>query len=426
MQKLKVLELFGGIGACSTALKRLNIDYEIVDYVEIDKYAVKSFNAIHNTNFEPQDISKWDKDVEVDLIMHGSPCQDFSLAGKQAGGDEGSGTRSSLMYETIRIVEKLKPKYVIWENVKNLLSKTHKHNFDNYLKTLEKLGYTNYYQILDAKDYEIPQHRERVFTISIHHKCDETFAFPIKQTLNSKLKDFLDNDVDEKYYLTAEQIERISHWKSYQKPFAHVHGRNSISPTLTARGAGEEHSGMILYSEELEDTTDLQNECLYIKNFTKQGYLEAHEGDGVYITNIDKKRGTVQKDMIPTLKTSPDIGVVVEDLRIRKLTPKECFRLMGFNDYEFERASKVNSNAQLYKQAGNSIVVNVLQNIFKNLLMKEGKIMEKKEEVKIISYETNLMIDLEKLAKEEPDLFNDLVKDYPVNPNTKIIIEVKA
>lgn len=426
MQKLKVLELFGGIGACSTALKRLNIDYEIVDYVEIDKYAVKSFNAIHNTNFEPQDISKWDKDVEVDLIMHGSPCQDFSLAGKQAGGDEGSGTRSSLMYETIRIVEKLKPKYVIWENVKNLLSKTHKHNFDNYLKTLEKLGYTNYYQILDAKDYEIPQHRERVFTISIHRKCNEIFTFPINQTLNSKLKDFLDSDVDEKYYLTVEQIERISHWKSYQKPFAHVHGRNSISPTLTARGAGEEHSGMILYSEELEDTTNLQNECLYIKNFTKQGYLEAHEGDGVYITNIDKKRGTVQKDMIPTLKTSPDIGVVVEDLRIRKLTPKECFRLMGFNDYEFERASKVNSNAQLYKQAGNSIVVNVLQNIFKNLLMKEGKIMEKKEEVKIISYETNLMIDLEKLAKEEPDLFNDLVKDYPVNPNTKIIIEVKV
>lgn len=167
MQKLKVLELFGGIGACSTALKRLNINYEIVDYVEIDKYAVKSFNAIHNTNFEPQDISKWDKDVEVDLIMHGSPCQDFSLAGKQAGGDEGSGTRSSLMYETIRIVEKLKPKYVIWENVKNLLSKTHKHNFDNYLKTLEKLGYTNYYQILDAKDYEIPQHREREYSQSV-------------------------------------------------------------------------------------------------------------------------------------------------------------------------------------------------------------------------------------------------------------------
>ena len=159
MEKLKVLELFGGIGACSKALERLGVDYEIVDYVEIDKYAVKSFNAIHNTNFEPQDICTWDKDIEVDLIMHGSPCQDFSLAGKQAGGDKDSGTRSSLMYETLRIVEKLMPKYVIWENVKNLLSKNHRHNFDSYLEAMEHLGYTNYYQVLNAKDYGIPQNR---------------------------------------------------------------------------------------------------------------------------------------------------------------------------------------------------------------------------------------------------------------------------
>ena len=120
---MKILELFGGIGACTTALKRLGIPYEIADYVEIDKYAVASYNAINGTNFKPQDICEWDKDIECDLIMHGSPCQDFSVAGKQAGGDENSGTRSSLMYETLRIVAKLKPKYVIWENVKNLLSK---------------------------------------------------------------------------------------------------------------------------------------------------------------------------------------------------------------------------------------------------------------------------------------------------------------
>ena len=164
MSKLKLLELFGGIGACSNAFERIGINYEIVDYVEIDKYAVKSFNAIHGTSFEPQDICEWDKDIEVDLIMHGSPCQDFSLAGKQAGGDKDSGTRSSLMYETIRIVEELKPKYVVWENVKNLLSKKHKHNFDAYLETMESLGYVNCYQVLNAKDYGIPQNRERVFT----------------------------------------------------------------------------------------------------------------------------------------------------------------------------------------------------------------------------------------------------------------------
>lgn len=207
---IKLLELFGGIAACSKALERLGIEYEIVDYVEIDKYAVKSFNAMHNTNYEPQDIRQWDKDIKVDLIMHGSPCQDFSLAGKQAGGDKDSGTRSSLMYETIRIVEKLKPKYVIWENVKNLLSKKHIHNFNAYLETMEQLGYTNYYQVLNAKDYGIPQNRERVFTISIRKDINIVFTFPPKQELKLKLKDILEDEVDEKYYLSQEIIKKIS------------------------------------------------------------------------------------------------------------------------------------------------------------------------------------------------------------------------
>ena len=164
---IRVLELFAGIGACSKALTNLGIEHEIVDAVEIDKYAVKSFNAVHGTNFEPQDITKWDKDIECDLIMHGSPCQDFSVAGKGAGGDKDSGTRSSLMYETLRIVEKLKPKYVIWENVKNLLSAKHRHNFDAYLEAMERLGYCSQYQVLNAKDHGVPQNRERAFTVSI-------------------------------------------------------------------------------------------------------------------------------------------------------------------------------------------------------------------------------------------------------------------
>lgn len=202
MQEIKILELFGGIGALTKAFKRLEIPHKVVDYVEIDKYAVKSFNAIHNTNFEPQDICKWDKDIEVDLIMHGSPCQDFSLAGKQAGGDKDSGTRSSLMYETIRIVKKLKPKYVIWENVKNLLSKKHIHNFNAYLETMTQLGYTNYYQVLNAKDYGIPQNRERVFTISIRKDINKIFTFPQKQELKLKLKDMLEEEVEDKYFIS--------------------------------------------------------------------------------------------------------------------------------------------------------------------------------------------------------------------------------
>ena len=201
---IKVLELFAGIGACSKALDRLGIEHEIVDAVEIDKYAIKSFNAVHGTNFEPQDITKWDKDIECDLIMHGSPCQDFSVAGKGAGGDKGSGTRSSLMYETLRIVEKLKPKYVIWENVKNLLSQKHRHNFDAYIEAMSKLGYVSRYQVLNAKDYGVPQNRERVFTVSILGGGD--FEFPEKQELGKKLKDVLEDSVDEKYYLSDEQV----------------------------------------------------------------------------------------------------------------------------------------------------------------------------------------------------------------------------
>ena len=213
---IKLLELFGGIGACSKALDRLGIDYEIADYVEIDKYAVKSYNAIHNTNFEPQDIRSWDKDIEVDLIMHGSPCQDFSLAGKQAGGDKDSGTRSSLMYETIRIIEKLKPKYVVWENVKNLLSKKHIHNFNNYLKALEDLGYQNYYKVLNAKDYGIPQNRERVFTVSILGNKD--FEFPKGEECNNK--------IDRLFNFSARQDCRV------------VYDNNGLCPTLVA-GMGE-------------------------------------------------------------------------------------------------------------------------------------------------------------------------------------------
>lgn len=255
---LRVLELFAGIGACSKALERLGIEHEIVDAVEIDKYAIKSFNAIHGTNFEPQDITKWDKDIDVDFIIHGSPCQDFSVAGLGKGGDKGSGTRSSLMYETLRIVEKLKPKYVIWENVKNLLSKKHRHNFDAYLEAMEGLGYHSKYKVLNAKDYGIPQNRERVFTVSVrkeeelarneticlnskggrngieglqpsrkdriydtngvaatiatsdfynpYYKIEQGFTFPEPMPLEKKLKDMLEDEVDEKYYLSDEQV----------------------------------------------------------------------------------------------------------------------------------------------------------------------------------------------------------------------------
>lgn len=229
------MELFGGIGACTKALKNIGMNVDVVDYVEIDKYAVKSYNAINSTNFEPQNIKEWNKDINVDLIMHGSPCQDFSVAGKQAGGDLGSGTRSSLLYETIRIVGKLRPKYVVWENVKNLLSKTHKHNFDNYIETMNILGYNSYYQILNAKDYRIPQNRERVYTISIRKDIDNgNFKFPEKEELKLRLKDILEDEVDKKYYLNDKQLLAIKN-----------------STYLSAKRKIQEKIGTILYVLEI-------------------------------------------------------------------------------------------------------------------------------------------------------------------------------
>ncbi len=307
---IRILELFGGIGACSKALERLGIDYEIADYVEIDKYAVASYNAMHNTNFEPQDICTWNKDIEVDLIMHGSPCQDFSLAGKQAGGDEGSGTRSSLMYETIRIVGKLKPKYVIWENVKNLLSKKHRHNFDAYLDTMEQLGYTNYYQVLNAKDYGIPQNRERIFTISILNeeyidldgdfiKPITDFEFPPKQELKLKLKDMLEDEVDEKYYLTDSMINYLENGKYQSSKVSNKLKQTDtgICPTLDTMQGGN------------------RQPFVRVKNATKKGYIEAHEGDSVNLAYPESKtrRGRVGEQVSQTLTTSDNMGVVVNE-----------------------------------------------------------------------------------------------------------------
>lgn len=367
--KLRVIELFAGIGACSKALENLSIEHEIVDAVEIDKFAIKAFNAIHGTNFEPQDITKWDKDIGCDLIMHGSPCQDFSVAGKQAGGDAGSGTRSSLMYETLRIVEKLKPKYVIWENVKNLLSKKHRHNFDAYLEAMKQLGYKNYYQVLNAKNYGVPQNRERVFTVSIRLDIPYStlFRFPDPIPLEKKLEGVLENNVDEKYYLTAEQIEKIK-FSSFSQARQKI-----VEPFIVAsRGRGEKNDQHLEPRKDgLTNTlTSVQKDnYVAIRTANSKGYDMAVDGDGIDLAypKSSTRRGRVGQGISKTLPTSDSQGVL-DGLKIRKLTPREHYRLMAFDDASFDRASRVISNSQLYKTAGNSIVVNVLEAILKEML----------------------------------------------------------
>lgn len=329
---LKILELFSGIGAYSKALSNLGIAHEIVDAVDIDQYAINSFNEIHGTNFGPQDITKWDKDIECDLICHGSPCQDFSLAGLGAGGDKGSGTRSSLMYETLRIVDKIRPKYVVWENVKGVLSKKHRHNFDAYIQKMQSLGYNSYYQILNAKDYGLPQNRERVFTVSIRNDggFDSYFIFPSENAIKKSWRDLLDEKVDDKFYLTPSHYSKVK--------FKEVDKEQKNRPV---RVGG-----------------------LYDKYGDK---FESHQAGSIYdLSGIAPTLSTMQGG-----NREPIIVESWDPLKIRKCTPRECWRLMGFTDDDFNKVKDKNSNSQLYKQAGNSICVPVLEAVFRELFSGE-------------------------------------------------------
>ena len=212
---MRILSLFAGIGSFEKALKNLGIPCEIVAFSEIDKYAVQSYCAVHNvdSSLNLGDISKIDikkLPKDIDIVTHGSPCQDFSVAGKNQGGDKGSKTRSSLMWCTVDIVEEVKPKIVLWENVKNVISKKHRHNFDAYVEVMDNLGYNSYFEVLNAKDFGVPQNRERVFTVSIRKDIDnKKFKFPQGFPLTKKLKDVLEKNVDEKYYLSDEIQKRF-------------------------------------------------------------------------------------------------------------------------------------------------------------------------------------------------------------------------
>lgn len=207
MKKLKVLSLFSGIGAFEKALEREQLPHEVVAYCEIDKFASKSYSTIHNIpeSLNLGDISKVDtSDIpECDLVTYGFPCQDISVAGLQKGIKAGE-TRSGLLYEALRIIDVKKPKYAIAENVKNLVGKRFKDDFEQLLALLDSMGYNSYWQVLNAKDYGIPQNRERVFVISIRKDIDtKTFSFPDKLELTLCLRDMLEETVDSKYFLTG-------------------------------------------------------------------------------------------------------------------------------------------------------------------------------------------------------------------------------
>ena len=316
MKKIKLVELFGGIGAIRKAFINTNIPFEVIDYVEIDKNAVKSYNTLYNGSYKPLSICEYSLlDKEVDILMHGSPCQDFSRIGEKQGGLKESGTRSSLLFETIRIIEEVKdrPSWIIWENVKGALDKNMRASFFYYLEEMKRLGYETKYQVLNAIDFGVAQKRERIFAIS--YLGENPFKFErLKFKKTRHLSSFLENDVMEVYgdiFLVKQ-------------------------PSMLK----------MLY--------DSENKSSF------QGRLQVIED---FCYTISTKQVRV-----------PNSGILsLGDGRYRYLTERECFRLMGFEDSDFDKLINIfprrrnSMSSILYKQAGNSIVVDVLEEIIREI-----------------------------------------------------------
>jgi len=385
-------------------------------------------NLVNIQQVKGKDLEIKDKDKYDYILTYSFPCQDLSLAGKGKGMSDTS-TRSGMLWEVERILTECHelgtlPQILLMENVPQVHSQDNLEDFNKWKLRLEELGYNNYFQDLIATDYGIPQTRNRCFMISI--LGDYSYTFPKPIPLKLKLKDMLEDNVDEKYYLSDKTLLQISNWKSYQNPLDSVMGNESISPTITTRIAESQDGGinasMKVYCDKLDKTTNLR-----IKNATKKGYLEATDGDGIDLSqpNSETRRGRVQKEQIQTLTTQNNLGVVVNplkgisgkswqfeqqvydengsartlkasegsgnipkvinDLRIRKLTPKECGRLMNVKDEDIDKLLSNQSDSSAYHCFGDSICTNVLMAIFGELLeidwkTKLNELLERKGE----------------------------------------------
>lgn len=379
---LNVLSLFSGIGAFEKALRNKNIPYNLLAYCEIEtKYASKAYSAIHN---EPEsknliDVTQvdiLDIDDPVDLITYGFPCQDISVAGKTKGFTDENGelTRSGLFFEALRIIEAYRPKFAIAENVKNLTGKKFKAEFATVLESLEQAGYMNYWAVLNAKNYGVPQNRERVFIVSIRKDIDTGCKFPEPIPLELRLKDILDDEVDEKYYLTDERVLKLIEHKTRNTEKGNGFGavfKNEDEIASCVLTSPDKLPGQYL---EVPYSKDNLAEWYKAKLNTAIAGLSPED---VLSADYRYDEGVrVREDgLSPTLTTKGTgfsgrpltIGFDEDSVRIRKLTPWECFKLMGFTKEDCDKALSVASESQVYKMAGNSIVVKVLEHLYESL-----------------------------------------------------------
>ena len=381
---MKFLDLFAGIGGFRLGME--SAGHECIGFCEIDKFARASYKAIHNTEgeIELHDITTISDEFvrgigSVDIICGGFPCQAFSIAGNRRGFED---TRGTLFFEIARFASILRPRYLFLENVKGLLNHQKGDTFETMLRALDELGYDVEWQVLNSKNFGVPQNRERVFIIG-HLRGERTRRiFPI-----SGKNEQSDTESKIKVIGNTKNPNGTSHGTK-----SRVYDSNGLMATLTAtdyhepkqvaipvltpnrlekrqNGRRFKTNGEPMFTLTAQDQHGvlLQDKKLKIREATAKGYAEAKVGDSVNIANINSKtkRGRVGNQIANTLLASEQQGVVGSDYRIRRLTPRECWRLQGFPDSAFDKAQAVTSNSQLYKQAGNSVTVNVIAEIAK-------------------------------------------------------------
>ena len=380
---MKFLDLFAGIGGFRLGME--SAGHECVGFCEIDKFARGSYKAIHNTKgeIELHDITRvTDESIRrfgsVDVICGGFPCQAFSIAGHRRGFED---TRGTLFFEICRFASILRPKYLFLENVRGLLNHDGGATFETIIRTLDELGYDVEWQVLNSKNFGVPQNRERVFIIGhLRGECTRS-VFPI-------------SGESEQSNHQPPKIEIIGNTRNpngtSKGTRSVVYGSGGVVGTLTATDYKEpkqvaikqfgilqpnfNQCGVVYETDGIAPTIRAYQggglePKIRVKEATSKGYTEAEVGDSVNLSHPNSKtrRGRVGKQVANTLLTGESQGVIEPDFRIRKLTPRECWRLQGFPDWAFDKAQEVNSNSQLYKQAGNSVTVNVIAAIAKEL-----------------------------------------------------------
>jgi DNA (cytosine-5)-methyltransferase 1 len=423
-KELTMNENFAGIGAFKKGFERAGFKVKVVAISEIDKYCIASYKEMHGEVSNLGAIGSFERlPAGVDVCTWSFPCQDISNAGQGKGMEEGTKSNYGFVFlETLRNTPiEERPKVLIMENVALLFSKKFHRYWVRILAILSECGYQNYPGKMNAKDYGVAQNRDRIFIVSTLGHYSYEFPKPFK--LEKKLKEYLEPNVDEKFYLSAKMLKYVlGDSNGWIRQFRPLEKDSESSYTITTREGNvaestyiqeplfaygpqkREFDGFKPIAHTLRATDYKTPNIVLIPEKTKKKYAEATDGDGIYINRPHQKRGTVQKSKIHTIKTSPDdIGVVetfneeMEELkliydlgmfgvyedndgraflmnrngqlaRIRKVTPRESWRLMDFTDEDFDKAQRLNSNTQLYKQAGNSIVVGVVEEIAKMMM----------------------------------------------------------